>query len=157
MRKTSRFKSRTKNCPARFIFKKLPKVRPWERLDLTMLVGRIEYRYYQVIIYRKKTMSKTNVKPLGNNVLVEPLSEEERGSKTKSGIFIPETIDKERPDQGTVVEVGPGKLDENGKRIPMSVKKGQRIVFAKYGPDEIKVGDKKYFIISEDNILAIIE
>ncbi|NOY35726.1 MAG: co-chaperone GroES [bacterium] len=102
-------------------------------------------------------MSKTNVKPLGNNVLVEPLSEEERGSKTKSGIFIPETIDKERPDQGTVVEVGPGKLDENGKRIPMSVKKGQRIVFAKYGPDEIKVGDKKYFIISEDNILAIIE
>ncbi len=102
-------------------------------------------------------MNKTSIKPLGSNVLVEPLSEEERGSKTKSGIFIPETIDKERPDQGVVIEVGPGKLDENGKRIPMSVKKGQRIVFSKYGPDEIKVGDKKYFIINEDNILAIIE
>ena len=102
-------------------------------------------------------MNKTNIKPLGNNVLVEPLSEEERGSETKSGIFIPETIDKEKPDQGVVVEVGPGKLDKNGKRIPMSVKQGQKIVFSKYGPDEIKVGDKKYFIISEDNILAIIE
>ncbi len=102
-------------------------------------------------------MSKTSVKPLGNNVLVEPLSDEERGSKTKSGIFIPETVDKERPDQGTVVEVGPGKRDRHGKIIPVAVKKGQRIVFSKYGPDEIKVGDKKYYIISEENILAVIE
>ncbi len=102
-------------------------------------------------------MSKTSVKPLGNNVLVEPLSDEERGSKTKSGIFIPETIDKERPDQGTVIEVGPGKRDQGGKIVPVAVKKGQKIVFSKYGPDEIKVGDKKYYIISEDSILAVIE
>lgn len=97
------------------------------------------------------------IKPLHNNVLIEPLAIEERGSKTKSGIFIPETIDKEKPDQGKIVEVGQGKRDANGKIIPMSVKKGQKVVFAKYGPDEIKVGDKKYYVISEDNILAIIE
>ncbi|MBU4224031.1 co-chaperone GroES [Patescibacteria group bacterium] len=95
--------------------------------------------------------------PLHNNVLIEPLSDEERGTKTKSGILIPETVGKEKPDQGKIVEVGPGKRDANGKIVPMSVKKGQRVVFAKYGPDEIKVGDKKYYIISEDNILAIIE
>lgn len=95
--------------------------------------------------------------PLHNNVLIEPLSDEERGTKTKSGILIPETVGKEKPDQGKIVEVGPGKRDINGKIIPMSVKKGQKVVFAKYGPDEIKVGDKKYYIISEDNILAIIE
>ena len=99
----------------------------------------------------------TKIKPLHNNVLIEPLSEEERGSKTKSGILIPETADKEKPDQGRVVEVGPGKIDEGGKIIPVSVKKGQKIIFSKYGPDEIKIEDKKYFIISEDNILAIIE
>lgn len=97
-----------------------------------------------------------NIKPLHNNVLIEHLSEEERGSKTKSGIFIPETIDKEKPDQGMIIEVGEGKRDSDGKLIPMSVKKGQKVVFSKYGPDEIKIGDKKYFIISEDNILAII-
>lgn len=98
-----------------------------------------------------------NIKPLHNNVLIEPLSDDEKGSKTKSGIFIPETVDKEKPDQGKVAEVGPGKRDNEGKIIPMSVKKGQKVVFSKYGPDEIKVGDKKYFIISEDNILAIID
>lgn len=97
------------------------------------------------------------IKPLHNNVLIEPLSDEERGSKTKSGIFIPDTVDKEKPDQGKIMEVGPGKRDQNGKIIPVSVKKGQTVIFSKYGPDEIKVGDKKYYIISEDNILAIIQ
>jgi len=99
----------------------------------------------------------TKIKPLHNNVLIEPLSDEERSHKTKTGILIPETVDKEKPDQGRVIEVGPGKRDESGKLIPMSVKKGQKVIFSKYGPDEIKVGDKKYFIINEDNILAVIE
>ncbi|RJQ31294.1 co-chaperone GroES [Candidatus Parcubacteria bacterium] len=98
-----------------------------------------------------------DIKPLHNNVLIEPLSDDERGSKTKSGIFIPETVDKEKPDQGKIIEVGPGKKDKDGKIIPMSVKKGQKVVFSKYSPDEIKVGDKKYFIINEDNILAVID
>ena len=92
-----------------------------------------------------------------NNVLIEPFSDEEKGSKTKSGIFIPETVDKEKPDQGKIIEVGPGKRDSEGKLIPMSVKKGQKVVFSKYGPDEIKHEEKKYYIISEDNILAVIE
>lgn len=99
----------------------------------------------------------TKIKPLHNNVLIEPLSEEEKGSKTRSGIIIPETVDKEKPDQGRIIEVGPGKRDESGKIIPMSVKEGQKVVFSKYSPDEIKVGDKKYYIINEDNILAVIE
>jgi len=99
----------------------------------------------------------TKIKPLHNNVLIEPLSDEERGHKTKTGILIPETVDKEKPDQGRVIEVGPGKRDENGKLIPVSVKKGQKVIFSKYGPDEIKVGEKKYYIINEDNILAVIE
>jgi chaperonin GroES len=98
------------------------------------------------------------IKPLHNNVLIEPLTEEERGVKTKSGIIIPETVDKEKPDQGRVIEVGPGKRDENGKIIPMSVKKGQKVIFSRpYSVEEIKVDNKKYFIINEENILAIIE
>lgn len=98
-----------------------------------------------------------NIKPLHNNVLIELFSDEEKGSRTKSGIFIPETVDKEKPDQGRVVEVGDGKRDKDGKLVPMAVKKGQKVVFSKYSPDEIKIDDKKYYIISEDNILAIIE
>ena len=67
-----------------------------------------------------------NIKPLHNNVLIEPLSEEERGSKTKSGIFIPETVDKEKPDQGKIIEVGAGKRNNEGEIIPMSVKKDRK-------------------------------
>jgi chaperonin GroES len=99
----------------------------------------------------------TKIKPLHNNVLIELLSDEEKVHKTKSGIIIPETVDKEKPDQGKIMEVGPGKRDESGKIIPMSVKKGQKIIFSKYSPEEIKADGKKYYIISEDNILAIIE
>ncbi len=94
-----------------------------------------------------------NIKPLGNHVLIEVISQDK---KTKSGIYIPETVDKEKPDQGTVVAVGPGKRDEAGKTIPMQVKKGDLVVFSKYSPDEINIDNKKYFVISEDNILAII-
>lgn len=101
-------------------------------------------------------MPKLNIKPLGDRVLVEPVSEEERGVKTKSGIIIPDTIDKEKPEQGKVVAVGEGRMNDNGELIPMSVKKGQKIIFSKYGPDEIKIGDKEYFILSESNILAVI-
>ena len=100
---------------------------------------------------------KTNIKPLSNNILVEPISDENNGSKTQSGIFIPETVDKEKPDQGVIVAVGEGKKDSNGKLVPMSVKKGQKVMYTKFGLDEIKVDDKKYYIMSEDSVLAIIE
>lgn len=100
---------------------------------------------------------KINIKPLGDRILVEPVSDEERAGKTKGGIIIPETVDKERPEQGTVVAVGEGRLGEDGKLIPVRVKKGQRVIFSKYGPDEIKIDDKEYLIVSESNILAVIE
>jgi len=70
---------------------------------------------------------------------------------------LPETLDKERPESGRVVAVGPGKKDEDGKIISMSVKKGDKVLFTKYGPSEIKVEDKEYLIAREEDILAIIE
>lgn len=105
----------------------------------------------------KKSNTGPKITPLGDRVLVEPLSVEEKGGKTKLGIIIPETVDKERPEQGRVLAVGPGRLDEAGERQPIGVTKGQKIIFTKFGPDEIKVGDKEYMIISESNILAVIE
>ncbi|MFA5987827.1 MAG: co-chaperone GroES [Candidatus Paceibacterota bacterium] len=99
---------------------------------------------------------KTNIKPLSDRILVEPLSEHESGKETKAGIFIPDTADKERSEQGTVVAVGPGKVGDDGKLIPMNVKVGDRVLFTKYGPDEIKIDGKEYFILSEANVLAVI-
>ncbi len=99
---------------------------------------------------------KINLRPLGDRVIVLPLSEHERGKETKSGIFIPETTEKERPEQGIVVAVGPGKISDDGKVIAMSVKEGDKVLFTKYGPDEIKVDGKEYFILSESNVLAVI-
>lgn len=97
------------------------------------------------------------IKPLGDRVLVEPLSDEEREKTTKLGIVIPDTVEKEKSERGKVISVGPGKMTDAGKLIPLSIKKGQIVIFSKYGPDEIKVGDKEYYIIKEENILAILE
>lgn len=105
----------------------------------------------------KSAKSKIGVRPLGDRVIVEPLAEHERGTQTKSGIFIPETAEKARADQGVIVAVGPGKIADDGKLVPMNVKVGERVMFTKYGPDEIKIGGKEYFILSESSILAIIE
>jgi len=94
------------------------------------------------------------IKPLSDHILIEPISTEE---KTKSGILLPETAEKERPEQGKVIAVGPGRRLSSGKRIPMEVKKGDTVLFTKYGPNEIKVGDKEYLIAKEEDILAILE
>ena len=91
------------------------------------------------------------IQPLGDRVVIEPL--EDKGGKTKAGIYLPETADKERPQEGTVVAVGSGKLTDEGKRIPMNVKKGDRVLFTKYGPTEVKVDGKEYLIAREDDIL----
>jgi chaperonin GroES len=95
-----------------------------------------------------------NIKPLSDHILIEPIKEEE---KTKSGILLPETADKERPEQGKVIAVGPGKLNDSGNLVPMSIKVGQKVLFTKYGPNEIKVEDKEYLIAKQEDILAIIE
>lgn len=94
------------------------------------------------------------IKPLADHILIEPIKAEE---KTKSGIILPETAEREKPEQGKVVAVGLGKKTEDGKVIPLEVKVGDRVLFTKYGPNEIKVDDKEYLIAREEDILAIIE
>ena len=96
------------------------------------------------------------IKPLGDRVLVRPLTDAELGTLSPSGIIIPETAKKEKPEQGIVIAVGTGKWDEDAtKRIPMEVKVGDKVVFSKYGYDEIKIENKEYFIVSEASILGI--
>lgn len=95
-----------------------------------------------------------NIKPLSDHILIEPIKEEE---KTRGGIFLPETAEKEKSEQGKVIAVGQGKRTDDGKIIPILVKVGDRVLFSKYGPTEIKIDDKEYLIASESDILAIIE
>ena len=97
------------------------------------------------------------IKPLGDRVLIEPFSSEEVKNFGRVSIVMPQTADKERPEQGKVVAVGQGRVDEHGKRIPMSVKKGDKVLFTKYGPNEIKIDGKEYLIAKEDDILAILD
>ena len=94
---------------------------------------------------------------MGDRVLIEPLLKSELEGKTASGIVIPDTAEKERPEQGRVVAVGEGRRTEQGALVPPTVKKGQRVVFTKYGPAEIKVDGKEYLIAKEEDILAVIE
>ena len=94
----------------------------------------------------------TKIKPLRDQVLLEPLKEE----KKKGGIILPETVQKERPEKAKVIAVGPGKMVE-GKLVPLGLKKGDVVLFTKYGPNEIKVDDKEYLIAREEDILAIVE
>ena len=96
------------------------------------------------------------IKPLGDRVIVRPLTDNEAGTTSPSGINIPDTAKKEKPEQGVVIAVGLGKWDEDGeKRIPLDVKVGDRIVFSKYGYDEVKIENKEYFIVSENSILGV--
>jgi len=94
------------------------------------------------------------IKPLADHILIEPIKEEE---KTKVGILLPETAEKERPEQGKVIAVGPGRKTSSGKIIPLDVKPGQKVLFTKYGPNEIKVDGEEYLIAKEEDVLAIIE
>jgi len=94
------------------------------------------------------------IKPLSDHILIEPVKEEE---KTKAGIFLPETASKEKSEEGLVISTGPGKMTDDGKIIPMAVKPGDKVLFTKYGPNEIKVDNKEYLIASEADILAILE
>ena len=94
------------------------------------------------------------IRPLSDHILIEPIKEEE---KTKGGIFLPDTASKEKSEEGKVIATGPGKKTEDGKMMMMSVKPGDKVLFSKYGPNEIKVDGKEYLIASESDILAIIE
>lgn len=96
---------------------------------------------------------KLNLKPLGDRVVVEPAEKEER---TASGIILPETA-KEKPQEGEILAVGPGRRDDDGKLVPMDVKKGDSVLYAKYAGTEVKIEDKKLLILKESDILAIVE
>lgn len=100
--------------------------------------------------------NKTRIVPLGEKILLRPLPAD-TGKKTAAGIIIPETIDKEKPEQGIVVAVGEGRLDDSGKRVPPQVKPGDKVLFSKYSPDEVKIDGEEYYIISESSVLAIIK
>ncbi|XKT74132.1 MAG: co-chaperone GroES [Patescibacteria group bacterium UBA2163] len=104
----------------------------------------------------KKDTGKAAVplKPLSDRVVIRPLLPEEMGTQTASGIIIPETA-QEKATEGKVVAVGPGAYDD-GASVPMTVAVGDRVLFSKYGNEEVKVQGQEYFIVSESNILAII-
>ncbi len=92
------------------------------------------------------------IRPLQDRILVERIEEEVK----KGGIIIPDSA-KEKPQQGKVIAVGPGRIDEKGNRIPMEVKKGDTILFGKYSGNEIRIGEEEHLIMREDDILAVIE
>jgi chaperonin GroES len=96
-------------------------------------------------------MSK--LKPLGDRLVVEPKEQEEM---TASGLILPETA-KEKPQQGTVIAIGPGRRDDDGKRVEMDVKEGDTVLYAKYGGTEIKMDGKKWLILKESDVLAVLE
>ncbi|MBN1932979.1 MAG: co-chaperone GroES [Desulfobacterales bacterium] len=94
-----------------------------------------------------------NIKPLNDRVIVTRVEEEQ---KTAGGIIIPDTA-KEKPQEGKILAVGPGKRDDNGNRIPLEVKEGNRILFSKYAGTEIKIDGKEHIFMREDDILGILE
>jgi chaperonin GroES len=97
--------------------------------------------------------SKLKLKPLGGRVIVEPIEQEEM---TAGGIILPETA-KEKPQEGKILAAGPGDRNEDGERIPMEVKIGDKVLYAKYGGTEVKVDGKKLLILKESDILAVVE
>jgi len=119
---------------------------------------------YKVILRQKKAhnvlffvshnlIEPMKIKPLRDNILIQSMKEDMK----KGSIILPDTVEKEKPEQGKVVAVGPGRVDDKGNRIPLEVKKGNIVLFTKYGPNEIKIDDKEYLIAREDDILAILE
>jgi chaperonin GroES len=112
-------------------------------------------------INEKKTPAKVisknvGIMPLGERILIKPLSREDLVTATSFGIVIPETIDKEKPEQGIVEAVGEGKFVD-GKLIAPRVKVGDKVIFSRYGYDEVKVAGVEYYILKEENILAVLK
>jgi len=99
-----------------------------------------------------KTKAKMKIRPLGDRVVVKAV---ERGDQTKSGIYLPDTV-QEKPQEAIVMAVGPGKLLESGTRVPIDLKEGDKILFSKYSGTEIKQDDEEYLILRDTDILAVI-
>ena len=121
------------------------------------IVKKIATKIAKKIVKPISPVAQNKIMPLADRVLVRPLTEAEGEKKTDFGIIIPDTIEKEESkDQGIVVAVGEGKYDD-GKLNKMTVKVGDRVLFSKYGFDEIKLAGEEYFILKEENILAVIK
>ena len=99
----------------------------------------------------KEMMSKLH--PMDDRILVEPIEAE---TSTSFGLVLPDTASKEKPQKGRVVAVGPGKMTDEGKRLPMTVKAGDTILFTKYGPTEVKIEGKEIYFLQESDVLAIV-
>lgn len=99
-------------------------------------------------------MAKSKLQPLGGNLLVKPIEED---TKTESGIVLPDTVDKEKPQKGEVIALGTGKQTADGKVLKFNVKVGDKVVFKKYSPDEVEVDGQEYLIMTEEDILAIVQ
>lgn len=101
-------------------------------------------------------MSETNTKlrPLQDNIIVEAVDEMETHS---SGLIIPDTVSKEKPQKGKILAVGPGRLDDDGKRMPMDLKEGDIVLFTKYGPTEVKIDGRELLVLRESDVLAVVE
>ena len=102
----------------------------------------------------KVVQNKSGVTPLADRVVIDPTVPE---TTTSFGLIIPETASKEKPETGVVIAVGPGRVADDGSHIPVGVSVGDKIMFNKYGYDEVKVNGKEYYIVSEQNILAILQ
>jgi chaperonin GroES len=94
------------------------------------------------------------LRPMDDRILVEPVEEE---AATSFGLVLPDTASREKPQKGRVVAVGPGKLGEDGKRLPMSVKAGDTVLYTKYGPTEVKIEGKEIFFLQESDVLAVVQ
>ena len=94
------------------------------------------------------------LRPLGNRIIIQPLTEEQT---SKAGIVLPDTVDKEKKTEGEVIAVGPGKVNKDGVRVPMEVKVGDTILFKKWGGDEVEFDKVEYKIISQEDVLAVLE
>ena len=102
-------------------------------------------------------MAEKTIKPLGDRVVIRPLTDEEAGSQSPSGIIVPDSVSKEdKSEQGVVIAVGAGKWDEDGeKRIPMEVKEGDRVLYSSWR-EKIKLGKEEFSVISESDILGVV-
>ena len=95
-----------------------------------------------------------SIQPVNDYMLIEPVKKEE---KTKAGIYIPDTADRDKPQKAKVVAVGPGKIGDDNERIPLSAKPGDTVLYTKYGPTEVKIGEDEYVFIQESDVIAIVK
>ena len=113
--------------------------------------------FKNILLFNLKAMSENKMsvlRPLGDHIVVEAVNETET---VVSGLIIPDTVSKEKPQKGRVLFVGPGKVDNNGNRVAMEVKVNDTVIFSKYGPTEFKVDGRSLLILSQSDILAILE